>query len=137
MEKLAGVTLNRGAVFLGAQVHAEIREFGDATQLDGALEKRLEVGRGKLDGRFLRETQHVLHQIVDTKEEVSNFTRQRTNFGNGGSAPSWVGALNDGRIRVPVEGLTSLTPELSRILKHELTHSFVQQKTHGRAPVWL
>jgi hypothetical protein len=26
---------------------------------------------------------------------------------------------------------------LSRILKHELTHSFVQQKTHGRAPVWL
>ena len=38
---------------------------------------------------------------------------------------------------MPVQGLTSLTPELSRILKHELTHSFVQQKTHGRAPVWL
>src|SRR5580704_11237286 len=67
MEKLAGVTLNRGAVFLGAQVHAETREFGDATQLDGALEKRLEVGRGKVDGRFLRETQHVRHQIVGTK----------------------------------------------------------------------
>jgi Peptidase MA superfamily len=48
-----------------------------------------------------------------------------------------VGALNDGRIRVPVQGLTSLTPDLSRILKHELTHSFVQQKTHSHAPVWL
>lgn len=52
-------------------------------------------------------------------------------------APGWVGALNDGRIRIPVQGLTSMTPELSRVLKHELTHSFVQQKTHGRAPTWI
>ena len=52
-------------------------------------------------------------------------------------APGWVGALNDGRIRVPVQGLTSLTPELSRVLKHELTHSFIGQKTHGRAPMWI
>ncbi len=52
-------------------------------------------------------------------------------------APSWVGALNDGRIRVPVEGLTSMTGELARVLKHELTHSFVAQKTGGRCPVWL
>jgi tetratricopeptide (TPR) repeat protein len=53
------------------------------------------------------------------------------------SAPNWVGALNDGRIRVPVQGLTSMTAELSRVLKHELTHSFIQQKTHGAAPTWL
>jgi hypothetical protein len=52
-------------------------------------------------------------------------------------APSWSGALNDGRIRVPVEGLTSMTDELARVLKHELTHSFVGQKTGGRCPVWL
>ncbi len=52
-------------------------------------------------------------------------------------APSWSGALNDGRIRVPVEGLSSMTDELARVLKHELTHSFVGQKTGGRAPVWL
>jgi len=52
-------------------------------------------------------------------------------------APSWSGALNDGRIRVPVEGLTSMTDELARVLKHELTHSFVSQKTGGHCPVWL
>jgi tetratricopeptide (TPR) repeat protein len=52
-------------------------------------------------------------------------------------APGWVGALNDGRIRVPVQGLTSVNAELSRVLKHELTHSFIQQKTRGRAPTWL
>src|SRR5258705_7576683 len=52
-------------------------------------------------------------------------------------APGWVGALNDGRIRVPVQGLTGVDSELSRILRHELTHSFIQQKTHSRAPTWL
>ncbi len=52
-------------------------------------------------------------------------------------APNWVGALNDGRIRVPVQGLSDVTPELSRVLKHELTHSFVQQKTRSHAPSWI
>lgn len=52
-------------------------------------------------------------------------------------APGWVGALNDGRIRVPVQGLTGVDSELSRVLRHELTHSFVGQKTHGRAPTWI
>jgi tetratricopeptide (TPR) repeat protein len=52
-------------------------------------------------------------------------------------APEWVGALNDGRIRVPVQGLTNVDAELARVLKHELAHSFIQQKTRGRAPTWL
>ncbi len=52
-------------------------------------------------------------------------------------APGWVGALNDGRMRIPVEGLTSVTDDLARVLKHELTHSFVGQKTGGHCPVWL
>ncbi len=52
-------------------------------------------------------------------------------------APGWVGALNDGRVRVPVQGLSSVSGELSRVLRHELTHSFVREKTRGRCPVWL
>ncbi len=52
-------------------------------------------------------------------------------------APGWVGALNDGRLRIPVQGLSSVTSELARVLKHELTHSFIAQKTRGRAPTWL
>ncbi len=51
--------------------------------------------------------------------------------------PSWVGALNDGKIRVPVSGLSSVTLILARALKHELTHSFVRQATQGRCPVWF
>jgi tetratricopeptide (TPR) repeat protein len=52
-------------------------------------------------------------------------------------APGWSAALNDGKIRIPTSGLTEVTPELARVLKHELTHSFIQQITHGHVPQWL
>jgi Flp pilus assembly protein TadD len=52
-------------------------------------------------------------------------------------APSWTGALNDGKLRIPLQGLDSVTPELARILKHELAHSFVNQLSMGRCPHWL
>jgi tetratricopeptide (TPR) repeat protein len=52
-------------------------------------------------------------------------------------SPSWTGALNDGKIRVPVSGLHSMTYDFARTLKHELTHSFVRQATLGHCPVWF
>ena len=51
--------------------------------------------------------------------------------------PNWVGALNDGKIRVPVSGLSDVNVDLARVLKHELTHSFVRQITMGRCPTWF
>src|SRR6266852_5562348 len=76
--------------------------------------------------------------ILYTQEAFSDITK----------APSWAGALNDGRIRVPVQGLESVDGEFSRVLKHELTHSFIAQKTLSacmglkascaiRAPTWI
>lgn len=52
-------------------------------------------------------------------------------------SPKWVGALNDGKIRVPLSGVTRMDTELARVLKHELTHSFVRQITEGRCPTWF
>ncbi len=52
-------------------------------------------------------------------------------------APSWSGAINDGKLRIPVNGVASITPDLARVLKHELTHSFVAQMTGNRCPTWL
>ena len=52
-------------------------------------------------------------------------------------APSWSGALNDGKLRIPISGLGSLTPELARVLKHELAHTFIRQISAGRCPSWL
>lgn len=65
--------------------------------------------------------------VLYTGREFADITR----------APAWAGAVNDGRLRVPVQGLTSVTPALSRVLRHELVHSFLAQKTGGRCPVWL
>src|SRR6266403_908666 len=76
--------------------------------------------------------------ILYTQDAFSDITK----------APAWAGALNDGRIRVPVQGLASVDSELSRVLKHELTHSFIAQKTRSacmglaascaiHAPTWI
>jgi Peptidase MA superfamily len=52
-------------------------------------------------------------------------------------APSWSGALNDGKLRIPINGLNSMTPDLARVLRHELAHSFINQLSAGRCPPWL
>ncbi|HEY1677863.1 MAG TPA: peptidase MA family metallohydrolase [Candidatus Sulfotelmatobacter sp.] len=53
------------------------------------------------------------------------------------NAPGWSGAINDGKLRIPVHGLSSVTPELAHVLKHELAHSFITQLSGGRCPMWL
>jgi tetratricopeptide (TPR) repeat protein len=52
-------------------------------------------------------------------------------------AALWTAALNDGKIRIPISGVRVVTPEMASVLRHELTHSFVAQITHSRAPAWL
>ena len=52
-------------------------------------------------------------------------------------APSWTGALNDGKLRIPISGLNSMTSELAHVLKHELAHTFINQLSAGRCPIWL
>ncbi len=66
---------------------------------------------------------------------VTLYTRQA--FFDVTRAPSWTGALNDGKLRIPISGVQSVTPDLARILKHELTHSFVSQMSSNRCPTWL
>lgn len=52
-------------------------------------------------------------------------------------APTWTGAINDGKLRIPVQGVNSITPALARVLKHELAHSFINQASGRRCPQWL
>lgn len=101
---------------------------------------------GSAQPALAREVLHTLEQHFSAIESELNYTPPepigvvlytQQGFADITRAPGWVGALNDGRIRVPVQGLTAVDSELSRVLKHELTHSFIQQKTRGRAPTWL
>ena len=70
-------------------------------------------------------------------ERVSVILYSSLQFSDITRAPRWAGAVNDGKIRVPVQGLSGLSPELSRVLKHELVHSFIFQITEGRCPTWF
>jgi tetratricopeptide (TPR) repeat protein len=51
--------------------------------------------------------------------------------------PEWAAGVNDGAIRVPVRGMERLTPQLVRVLRHELAHSFIGARTGGNCPTWL
>ncbi|MEE8573885.1 MAG: hypothetical protein V3T30_00590 [Thermodesulfobacteriota bacterium] len=52
-------------------------------------------------------------------------------------SPAWAGALYDGRIKLPVGGITARTDLLEDVLFHEYTHAVVHRLSGGRAPVWL
>ena len=67
--------------------------------------------------------------------EVTLYTNRE--FRDVTHAPAWVSALNDGEIRIPVEGLTEITPMLRRVIRHELTHSFINAMTQGNCPSWF
>ncbi len=112
----------------GETAHFDLKYYGGAApELARGILSALENDYNDLQSQLDYTPPEQIAVILYTGQAFADITR----------APSWVGALNDGRIRIPVEGLTSVTPELARELKHELTHSFVGQKTHYRAPTWL
>jgi tetratricopeptide (TPR) repeat protein len=51
-------------------------------------------------------------------------------------AASWSGAVFDGKIRVPVKGLATVTPALRATLVHELTHAFIGALPQD-CPAWF
>ncbi len=51
--------------------------------------------------------------------------------------PYWAGGVNDGKIKLPMKGIETITNELREVLIHELTHSFVRFKTSENCPAWL
>lgn len=65
--------------------------------------------------------------LLYTKSDYSSVT----------AGPDWSGGLYDGKIRLPVGGVTKLTPQLRSILFHEFTHVLVAELTHGNIPTWL
>ena len=130
----------------------EVAQALEKAQRDADAESRFR--EGQTNHFVLRysgeETPALAHEILDTLEEDFDEIRDTlrftppepigvilyTNeeFAGIAHAPSWVGAVNDGRIRVPVQGISTVTDALARELKHELTHSFLQQKTSNRCP---
>jgi len=112
----------------GVTAHFALKYSGTATpDLASGILHALEEDFNDIESQLDYTPPEPIGVILYTGQAFADITR----------APSWVGAINDGRIRIPVQGLSSVTSELARVLKHELTHSFIGQKTRGRAPTWV
>ena len=53
------------------------------------------------------------------------------------STPSWVGALYDGKVRLPVRGDALSPREIKKILWHEYTHAVINDLSGSNCPRWL
>ncbi|MBV9624102.1 MAG: hypothetical protein JOZ14_09000 [Acidobacteria bacterium] len=91
------------------------------------LLERLEDDYQELSRQFGTQPRSTISVVLYTQQAFFDVTR----------AASWTGALNDGKLRIPVEGLNSVNSDLARVLKHELAHSFINQLSRGRCPQWL
>lgn len=112
----------------GETAHFSLKYYGGAApDLARGILHNLEEDFRDLESQLDYTPPEQISVILYTQQTFADITR----------APGWVGALNDGRLRIPVQGLSAMTPELARVLKHELTHSFITQKSRGRAPTWL
>src|SRR5262249_3163255 len=65
--------------------------------------------------------------VLYTQQDFHTITR----------TPDWAGGVFDGRIKIPVRGLTRSDPNLPRTARHEYAHSVVGRLSAGRCPVWL
>jgi len=106
-------------------LHYEGRQSSEAfrEQLLSTLESDFQ----DISQQFGTEPRSSIQVVLYTNQTFFDVTR----------APSWMGALNDGKLRIPLQGLDSVTPDLARVLRHELTHSFVNALSLGRCPEWL
>ncbi|HSB74152.1 MAG TPA: tetratricopeptide repeat protein [Terriglobales bacterium] len=91
------------------------------------LLQALEADYSDLAGQLDAEPRNSIPVVLYTEQEFFDVTQ----------APGWTTAINDGKLRNPVSGLTEMTPELAHVLKHELAHSFINQLSAGRCPQWL
>lgn len=61
---------------------------------------------------------------------------QEKEFQGVGPRPDWVGAIFDGKLRIPVN-LMEYREVYRPVLFHELTHAFVRSMTRAELPFWL
>jgi tetratricopeptide (TPR) repeat protein len=109
--------------------HFSLRYVGGETSL--ALQRDL---LGTLEEQY-QQLAHDLDYSPDGNLVVTLYTQKQ--FFDITEAPSWAGGLNDGKLRIPIQGISTVTPELQRVLKHELTHSFIGLIAGDSCPSWL
>jgi tetratricopeptide (TPR) repeat protein len=109
--------------------HFTLHYQGERTppELQRQILAALETGYQDVSRQLSYEPRENIIVILYTQKEFTDIT----------DAPSWSGGLNDGKLRIPIGGVTSIPQGLERLLRHELTHSFVHSIGGPQCPVWL
>lgn len=102
---------------------------------DGSVD--LDLARAMLD--YLEAQYWVVTDLLrhTPAQPISVQLLTREQFRDVTQAPEWAGGIYDGKIRLPLGGLSRLTPDAERVLVHELAHAVIHSKSRGTAPRWL
>lgn len=102
-------------------------DAGRHSRLGDEVLEVLEQGYNDLGGDLGVYPPFKISVLLYTQKQFSQLT----------GAPDWADGLFDGKIRVPVGGLDRMTPDLRRVLYHELCHVFTVNLSRDRAPFWV
>ena len=111
-----------------AAPHFNLRYDGELDpDLAAAVLDALESRYAELSSTYRHAPGAPLTVLLYPKQTFRDVTR---------SAENVVG-LYDGKIRIPIGGVSRVDPQVERVLAHELTHAIVAAKTRGNCPKWL
>lgn len=100
---------------------------GGGDELGSATLAVLEAAYVDLGGRFQLWPTEKTEVILYGNRDFKSLT----------NAPDWSGGLFDGKIRIPVGGLTGMNENLRRILYHEYAHVLIRALARNHVPFWL
>lgn len=129
MEKLQREHAIEGSYRRSEAAHFTLKYDGDRVvgDLESQILDTLEASYPDLVTRFDYLPRQAIVVIVYPKRQFYEATLAEAN----------VAGLFDGKIRMPVGGLTHLDDESRKVLIHELAHAFISGKSRNTAPRWL
>lgn len=129
--------------FLQKKSKALLQEM-ESLQLERSMHFRLEF-EGQPSRADVMEALAVLEVAYDSlcrlfefypENKMSLVLYQSAAYQGIGPRPDWVGAVFDGKLRVPVN-VMQYREVYRPMLFHELTHAFVRSMTRAKVPLWI
>lgn len=126
-----------------ARVEQELSSHGNGRTLQSRRFRVVYEGRENARlGRLVVDELERLYDELRREFSVDSFTVNTIlytteDYRRVTGAPHWSGGLYDGKIRVPVAGLSRIDAGFRGVLKHELAHAFVIRQGGRNVPRWL
>ena len=128
--------LNKARRELPAESHMK-KEFGSKFVIsfdEGSKSDVADEVLEALDTAYNRVGSDLFHYPVVTVPVIL-YTRKEYLIAT--DSPEWSGGQYDGKIRLPIGGVSKINPILRGVLSHEYTHVVVAELTRNNCPGWL